>query len=39
MVWIFSEKIENSSSDALAIHMTSNLIISRRCQDEHGKEM
>ena len=36
---IFREKIENSSSGALVIHMTSNLIISRRYQDENGKEM
>ena len=38
-VWIFREKIENSSSCALVLHMTSNLIISRRSQDENGKEM
>ena len=29
----------NLSSDALVLHMTSNLIISRLCQDENGKEM
>ena len=29
-VWIFREKIENSSSGALVLHMTSNLIISRQ---------
>ena len=39
MVWIFRAKIENSSSSALVLHMTSNLIISRRCQEENGKEM
>ena len=38
-VWIFREKIENSSSGALVLHMTSNLTISRRCQDENGNEM
>ena len=38
-VWMLREKIENSSSGARALHMTSNLIISRRCQDENGKEM
>ena len=36
---LFREKIENSSSGALVLHMTSNLIISRRCQDDNGKEM
>ena len=38
-VWTVKEKIENSSSCALVLHMTSNLIISRRSQDENGKEM
>ena len=38
-VWIFKEKFENSSSFALVLHMTSNLVISRRNQDENGKEM
>ena len=38
-VWTVKEKIENSSSGALVLHMTSNLIISRRSQDENGKEM
>ena len=35
----FRAKIENSSCGALVLHMTSNFIISRRCQDENGKEM
>ena len=39
MVWIFRDKIENSSSGAHVLHMTSNLIISRRCQDENSKEI
>ena len=39
MVWILREKIENSASGARVPHMTSNLINSRRCQDENGKEM
>ena len=34
-----SVDIENSSSCALVLHMTSNLIISRRSQDKNGKEM
>ena len=38
-VWTFKEKFENSSSCALVLHMTSNSIISRRSQDENGKEM
>ena len=38
-VWTVKEKIENSLSCALVLHMTSNLIISRRSQDENGKEM
>ena len=33
------EIIENSSPGGLVLHMTSNLIISRRCQDVNGKEM
>ena len=33
------KEIENSSSGARFLHMTSNSIISRRCQDENGKEM
>ena len=37
-VWIFRDKIENWSSCALVLHMTSNLIISRRSQDKNGKE-
>ena len=36
---LFGEKIENSSSGALVLHKTSNLIISRGSQDENGKEM
>ena len=38
-VWIFREKIKNSSSGALVFQMTSNLIISRRCKDENGEDM
>ena len=38
-VWTVKAKIENSSSCALVLHMTSNLIISRRSQDDNGKEM
>ena len=38
-VRIFREKIENSLSGARFLHMTSNLIISSRCQDEIDKEM
>ena len=38
-MWIFREQIENSSSGALVLHMTSNVIISRRRQDQNGKEM
>ena len=38
-VWIFREKIEKSPSGAGVLHTTSNLIVSRRCQDENGKEM
>ena len=37
--WILREKIKNSSSGVRVLHMTSNLIIARRCQDENGKEM
>ena len=33
------EKIENLSSGSCVLHMTSNLIISRRCEDENGKEI
>ena len=36
---IIREKIEKSSPGALVLHTTSNLIISRRCQDENGKAM
>ena len=36
---VFGEKIENSSSGALVLHKTSNLIISRGCQEENGKKM
>ena len=36
---MFLEKIENSSLGALVLHMTSNVTISRRCQDDNGKEM
>ena len=39
MVWILKEKLENLSSGACVLHMTSNLNISRRCQDENGKEI
>ena len=35
---MFLEK-KNSSSGALVLHKTSNLIISRLCQDKNGKEM
>ena len=35
----FREKIQKSSSGARVLHMTTNLIISRHCQDENSKEM
>ena len=35
-VWIFREKIENLSSGAHVLHITSNLVNSRRCQDVEG---
>ena len=38
-VWIFKEKIENLSSGAHVLHVTSNLIRSRRFQGENGVEM
>ena len=37
-MWIFRAKIGDSSSDDLVLHVTSNLIISRR-HSENGKEM
>ena len=39
-VWIITtEQIENSTSGACVLHTSSNLIISRRSQDEDVKEV
>ena len=36
---IFREKIENLSADVHVLHITPNLVNSRRCQSENGIEM
>ena len=36
---IIREKFEKSSPGARVLHKTSDLIISRRCQDDNDKEM
>ena len=38
-VWILKEKFVNLSSGSRVLHMTPNLIISSRCEDENSKEM
>ena len=35
-MYMLGEKIENPSSGADGLHINSNLVISRRCQDENG---
>ena len=38
-VWIFKGEIEDISAGAHIPHMTTNLIILRRCRDDNGKEI
>ena len=38
-MWLFGKKIKNISSGSHVLYTTSNLVNSRRCQDEDGEEM
>ena len=38
-MWVLGEQIENLSSASRVLHITSNLVLSRRCQDGNSEEM